>query len=117
MVRGDRACRGTVWRHGPGPFGALVLVRHLTPRSPYFVNDDLTLRENLGAWNRLYGTLFIEQPIGVGFSKKGEAGSQVDDGIAGRGTDAVGRRGRQAARFKCASGACETPPAALVSPH
>ncbi|KAG2422906.1 hypothetical protein HXX76_015733 [Chlamydomonas incerta] len=40
---------------------------------PYFVNDDLTLRENLGAWNRLYGTLFIEQPIGVGFSKKGSA--------------------------------------------
>lgn len=46
---------------------------HLCARlSPYFVNDDLTLRENLGAWNRLYGTLFIEQPIGVGFSKKGE---------------------------------------------
>lgn len=38
---------------------------------PYFVNEDLTLRVNYGSWNRLYGMLFIEQPLGVGFSKTG----------------------------------------------
>ncbi len=38
---------------------------------PYFVNDDLTLRRNLGTWNRIYGMLFVEQPIGVGFSQAG----------------------------------------------
>ncbi|KXZ54046.1 hypothetical protein GPECTOR_5g155 [Gonium pectorale] len=55
---------------GPGCssfFGMLYI------NGPYFVNDDLTLRRNLGSWNRLYGMLFIEQPIGVGFSRKGRA--------------------------------------------
>ncbi|KAG2489745.1 hypothetical protein HYH03_011852 [Edaphochlamys debaryana] len=40
---------------------------------PYFVNDDLTLRKNAASWGRLYGLLFIEQPIGVGFSRVGSA--------------------------------------------
>ncbi|EFJ43239.1 hypothetical protein VOLCADRAFT_66092 [Volvox carteri f. nagariensis] len=55
---------------GPGCssfFGMLYI------NGPYFVNDDLTLRRNLGSWNRMYGMLFIEQPIGVGFSKRGSA--------------------------------------------
>ncbi|GIL69722.1 hypothetical protein Vretifemale_703 [Volvox reticuliferus] len=55
---------------GPGCssfFGMLYI------NGPYFVNDDLTLRRNLGTWNRIYGMLFIEQPIGVGFSKRGTA--------------------------------------------
>jgi vitellogenic carboxypeptidase-like protein len=41
---------------------------------PYFLNEDedeLTLRPNLGTWNRLYGMLFVEQPIGTGFSLTG----------------------------------------------
>uniref|UniRef100_A0A7S0VCK6 Carboxypeptidase n=1 Tax=Polytomella parva TaxID=51329 RepID=A0A7S0VCK6_9CHLO len=38
---------------------------------PYFVNSDLTLSKNLGSWNRIFGLLYIEQPIGVGFSKTG----------------------------------------------
>lgn len=40
---------------------------------PYFVNEeDLTLKPNPGSWNRLYGMLFIEQPIGTGYSVRGE---------------------------------------------
>lgn len=60
--------RGPNLQGGPGCssfFGMLYI------NGPYFVNDDLTLRHNLGSWNRIYGTLFIEQPIGVGFSQKG----------------------------------------------
>ena len=34
--------------------------------------DDLTLRTNPGSWNRLYGLLYIEQPIATGFSEAGE---------------------------------------------
>lgn len=53
---------------GPGCsslFGMLYI------NGPYFINDDLTLRINQGSWNRIYGMLFIEQPIGVGWSKVG----------------------------------------------
>lgn len=51
---------------------ALLLCLQLYINGPYWVNaDDLTLRRNPGSWNRLYGLLYIEQPIGVGFSPKG----------------------------------------------
>jgi vitellogenic carboxypeptidase-like protein len=50
---------------GPGCsslFGAFYI------NGPYLINADLTLRPNPGRWNRKYGTLFIDQPVGVGFS-------------------------------------------------
>jgi len=50
---------------GPGCsslFGAFYI------NGPYLVNADLSLRANPGRWNRKYGTLFIDQPVGVGFS-------------------------------------------------
>ena len=39
---------------------------------PYFVQPDLTLKKNDGSWNRRYGLLYIDQPVGVGFSLVGE---------------------------------------------
>lgn len=39
---------------------------------PYMVQPDLSLKKNPGAWNRRYGMLYIDQPVGVGFSKVGE---------------------------------------------
>ncbi|GAX76677.1 hypothetical protein CEUSTIGMA_g4123.t1 [Chlamydomonas eustigma] len=60
-----------LWLQG-GP-GCSSLFGMLYINGPYFVNeDDLTLRENPGSWNRLYGMLFIEQPIGTGFSRVGQ---------------------------------------------
>lgn len=54
---------------GPGCsslFGMLYI------NGPYFINEeDLTLKANPGSWNRLYGMLFIEQPIGTGYSVRG----------------------------------------------
>lgn len=49
-----------------------LLPPQLYINGPYWINsEDLTLRENPGSWNRLYGMLFFEQPIGTGFSKTG----------------------------------------------
>jgi hypothetical protein len=54
-----------------GP-GCTSLFGMLYINGPYWVNeDDLTLRPNPGSWNRLYGLLYIEQPIGTGFSHCG----------------------------------------------
>ena len=50
---------------GPGCsslFGAFYI------NGPYLINADLSLRPNPGRWNRKYGTLFVDQPLGVGFS-------------------------------------------------
>lgn len=60
-----------LWLQG-GP-GCSSLFGMLYINGPYFVNEDLTLRRNLGTWNRIYGMLFVEQPIGVGFSQAGSA--------------------------------------------
>jgi len=51
---------------------------------PYWVNEeDLTLRPNPGSWNRLYGLLYIEQPISTGFSLAGRCGGGVGWGEVG----------------------------------
>ncbi len=50
---------------------SVVHVSQLYINGPYWINDDLTLRPNPGSWGRLYGLLFIEQPISVGFSRGG----------------------------------------------
>lgn len=60
-----------LWLQG-GP-GCSSLFGMVYINGPYFVNDDLTLRPNPGSWSRLYGMLFIEQPIGVGWSSVGTA--------------------------------------------
>lgn len=58
-----------LWLQG-GP-GCSSLFGMLYINGPYFINEDLTLRRNPGAWNRKFGLLFIEQPVGVGFSLPG----------------------------------------------
>lgn len=35
---------------------------------PYRVNEDLSLEPNPGSWNRLFGLVFVDNPIGTGFS-------------------------------------------------
>lgn len=39
---------------------------------PFLANDSLGLEPNAGAWNRQFGLLFIDQPIGTGFSPTGQ---------------------------------------------
>ena len=35
---------------------------------PYRVNENLSLEPNPGSWNRLFGLVFVDNPIGTGFS-------------------------------------------------
>ena len=37
----------------------------------------MSLRQNPGRWNRQYGMLFVDQPIGTGFSVAGEHSAVV----------------------------------------
>jgi hypothetical protein len=58
-----------LWLQG-GP-GCSSMFGMLYINGPYFINEaTLTLRKNDGSWNRLYGMLFIEQPMGTGFSNQ-----------------------------------------------
>jgi vitellogenic carboxypeptidase-like protein len=55
---------------GPGCsslFGTFYL------NGPFALQTDLSLQPNPGRWNRQYGMLFVDQPIGTGFSIAGEA--------------------------------------------
>lgn len=45
---------------------------------PQRVQPDLRLKQNIGAWNFEAGLLFLDQPIGVGFSLAGEPCAQHD---------------------------------------
>lgn len=35
---------------------------------PYRLKDDSTLRENEGSWNEFANLLFVDNPVGTGFS-------------------------------------------------
>lgn len=51
---------------GPGCSGEIAI---FTGAGPYRINkDDLTLKSNPGAWNRNFNMLFVDQPVGTGFS-------------------------------------------------
>ncbi|GBF91928.1 serine carboxypeptidase-like [Raphidocelis subcapitata] len=55
---------------GPGcssMFGMLYL------NGPVFVQPDMSLKPNPGRWNRQYATLYVDQPIGTGYSLLGNA--------------------------------------------
>lgn len=62
------ALRLPVLQGGPGCsslFGVFYL------NGPFALQTDLTLQRNPGRWNRQYGMLFVDQPIGTGFSIPG----------------------------------------------
>eukprot|EP00878_Enallax_costatus_P025460 GHUV01027238.1.p1 GENE.GHUV01027238.1~~GHUV01027238.1.p1 ORF type:complete len:479 (+),score=118.13 GHUV01027238.1:82-1518(+) len=59
-----------VWLQG-GP-GCSSLFGTFYLNGPYQLQLDMSLRKNPGRWNRRYGMLFIDQPIGTGFSIAGD---------------------------------------------
>ncbi|KAL4420440.1 hypothetical protein ABPG75_010096 [Micractinium tetrahymenae] len=60
----------TLWLQG-GP-GCASLFGALYELGPELVDDQLGLVPNPGAWNRKSALLFIDQPVGVGFSTPGQ---------------------------------------------
>jgi len=54
------------WTNG-GP-GCSGLLGFFTEQGPFRVNGDLTLEMNQYAWNKVSNMVFIESPVGVGFS-------------------------------------------------
>lgn len=58
-----------LWLQG-GP-GCSSLFGTFYLNGPFQLQTDMTLRQNPGRWNRQYGMLFVDQPIGTGFSVAG----------------------------------------------
>jgi vitellogenic carboxypeptidase-like protein len=58
-----------LWLQG-GP-GCSSLFGTFYLNGPFALQTDLTLQQNPGRWNRQYGMLFLDQPIGTGFSVAG----------------------------------------------
>ena len=61
----------TLWTNG-GP-GCSGLIGMFTENGPWRPTKDLTLTTNEYAWNKVSSLLFIESPVGVGFSYSDEA--------------------------------------------
>jgi len=55
-----------IWLQG-GP-GCSSMVGNFYELGPYRVTSSLTLQPNHGAWNRIFGLVFLDNPIGTGFS-------------------------------------------------
>ncbi|KAI3459225.1 hypothetical protein Pfo_015888 [Paulownia fortunei] len=55
-----------IWLQG-GP-GCSSMLANLYELGPWLVNQDLVLDSNPGSWNRIFGLLFLDSPIGTGFS-------------------------------------------------
>ncbi|XP_021746861.1 serine carboxypeptidase-like 50 [Chenopodium quinoa] len=55
-----------VWLQG-GP-GCSSMVGNFYELGPWRVNHKIELERNKGAWNRIFGLLFLDNPIGTGFS-------------------------------------------------
>lgn len=58
--------RTVIWLNG-GP-GCSSMDGALMEVGPYRVKDENTLVENPGAWNEFANLLFVDQPVGTGFS-------------------------------------------------
>ncbi|DBB10125.1 TPA: hypothetical protein ACH3X3_001709 [Trebouxia sp. C0006] len=66
-----------LWLQG-GP-GCASMFGNLYELGPAWVNESLQLIHNPGAWNRRFGLLFIDQPVGSGFSIAGSLGIPSDE--------------------------------------
>ncbi|KAK4433875.1 Serine carboxypeptidase-like 50 [Sesamum alatum] len=62
----DTAAPILIWLQG-GP-GCSSMIANLYELGPWLVNQDLSLAPNPGSWNRIFGLLFLDNPIGTGFS-------------------------------------------------
>jgi cathepsin A (carboxypeptidase C) len=51
---------------GPGCASEVALFYE---NGPYTINPDLSLKSNPFSWNNVSNLLFVDQPIGTGFSK------------------------------------------------
>jgi len=61
-----------IWlQGGPGSSGMMGLLFEL---GPYYLTEELELEpRSVGNWNRDYNVLFLDQPIGTGYSVAGKA--------------------------------------------
>ncbi|KAG5076237.1 hypothetical protein JHK82_054932 [Glycine max] len=55
-----------IWLQG-GP-GCSSMIGNFYELGPWRVTESLTLQRNHGAWNRIFSLLFLDSPIGTGFS-------------------------------------------------
>ncbi|CAJ1939581.1 unnamed protein product [Sphenostylis stenocarpa] len=55
-----------IWLQG-GP-GCSSMIGNFYELGPWRVTQSLTLQRNPGSWNRIFGLLFLDSPIGSGFS-------------------------------------------------
>lgn len=60
--------RDALAQGGPGCAGQFGNFYELGPQ---WIDSDLNLLDNPGAWNQAAGLLFVDQPVGVGFSPSG----------------------------------------------
>ncbi|KAK9835972.1 hypothetical protein WJX81_002745 [Elliptochloris bilobata] len=66
-----------LWLEG-GP-GCASMYGSLYINGPQRVTAELSLRPNEGSWNLRYGVLYIDQPVGTGFSTAGSAHIPTDE--------------------------------------
>ncbi|XP_073127036.1 serine carboxypeptidase-like 50 [Henckelia pumila] len=55
-----------IWLQG-GP-GCSSMIGNFYELGPWLVNQQLSLDPNPGSWNKIFGLLFLDNPIGTGFS-------------------------------------------------
>ncbi|KAL1298207.1 hypothetical protein HN51_042602 [Arachis hypogaea] len=55
-----------IWLQG-GP-GSSSMIGSLYAVGPWRITESITLEPNPGAWNKFFGVLFLDNPIGTGFS-------------------------------------------------
>ncbi|KAG8373033.1 hypothetical protein BUALT_Bualt12G0128800 [Buddleja alternifolia] len=58
-----------IWLEGGGPsFGCASMTANYFQIGPWILNQNLSLEPNPGPWNNIFGLLFLDNPIGTGFS-------------------------------------------------